>query len=97
MKVWNIVNGTENALSASELIYRCAKFATRRYWALATIVSSVEQSLLYLVGNPEDLITVWQKLAKQFEKETWANKQTGPTAQTALLAIEGWWLCTEAH
>ena len=44
---------------------------------LATVVLSVEPSLL--VGDPEDPITVWRKLANQ----------TGPTAQAALLAIEG--------
>ena len=31
-------------------------------------------SLLYLIGDPEDPITVWQKLAGQFQKKTWANK-----------------------
>ena len=35
---------------------------------------SVEPSLLYLVGDPQDPIKVWQKLANQFEKKTWANK-----------------------
>ena len=42
--------------------------------ALATIVLSVEPSLLYLVANPEEPIIVWQKLANQFEKKTWADK-----------------------
>ena len=55
--LWNIVNGTENAPSASDADRR-AKFATRRDRALAIIVLSVEPSLLYLVGNPEDPIVV---------------------------------------
>ena len=42
--------------------------------ALAIIVLSVEPSLLYLIGDPEDPIIVWQKLADQFQKKTWANK-----------------------
>ena len=35
---------------------------------------SVEPSLLYLIGDPEDPTIVWQKLADQFQKKTWANK-----------------------
>ena len=35
---------------------------------------SVEPSLLYLVGDPEDLAAVWGKLANQFQQRTWANK-----------------------
>ena len=38
--------------------------------ALALIVLSVEPSLLYLIGDPEDLIKVW---TDQFQKKTWAN------------------------
>ena len=71
--LWNIVNGTETAPSSADADRR-AKFATRRDRALATIVLSVEPSLLYLLGDPEDPVTVWQKLANQFEKKTWANK-----------------------
>ena len=64
---------TESAPSVSDAD-RHAKFATRRDRALATIVLSVEPSVLYLVGHPRNSITVWQKLAMQFEKKTWANK-----------------------
>ena len=71
--LWNIVNGTETAPSASDTDRR-AKFVTRRDRALATVVLSVEPSLLYLIGDPEDPMTVWQKLENQFEKKTWANK-----------------------
>ena len=72
--LWNIVNGTETAPSSVDADRR-AKFATRRDRALATIVLSVEPSLLYLLGDPEDQVTVWQKLANQFEKKTWAVTQ----------------------
>ena len=52
-----------------------AKFAARKDRALATIVLSVNPSLLYIIGdNPEDPIAVWEKLAGQFQKKTWANK-----------------------
>ena len=73
--LWNIVCGSEcppaqNAENASE----SAKFMARRDRALATIVLSVEPSLLYLIGDPVDPVAVWQKLADQFQKKTWANK-----------------------
>ena len=41
---------------------------------LATIVLSVEPSLLYLIGDPEDPIAVWRKLGDQFQKKAWVNK-----------------------
>ena len=50
------------------------KYILRKDRALATIILSVEPSLLYLIGNPDDLAVVWKKLADQFQKKTWANK-----------------------
>ena len=50
------------------------KFVSRRSCALAIIVLAVEPSLLYLIGDPEDPVTVWNKLEGQFQKKTWANK-----------------------
>jgi len=41
---------------------------------LTTIVLAVEPSLLYLLSNPEDPVTVWKKLRDQFQKKTWVNK-----------------------
>ena len=35
---------------------------------------SVDLTLLYLLGDPEDPVTVWKKLSDQFQKKTWANK-----------------------
>ena len=35
---------------------------------------SVELSLLYWLGEPEDPVVVWKKLSDQFQKKTWANK-----------------------
>ena len=34
----------------------------------------MEPSLLYLIGEPEDPVAVWNKLEGQFQKKTWANK-----------------------
>ena len=71
--LWAIVDGTELPPSESEADkYR--KFVGRRDRALAIIVLSIEPSLLYLIGDPEDPVTVWGKLAGQFQKKTWANK-----------------------
>ena len=70
--LWRIVTGEETAPTGSE--GERAKFAARRDRALATVVLSVVTSLLYLIGNPEDPVVVWKKLADQFEKKTWATR-----------------------
>ena len=70
--LWGIVAGTETALAEGG--DRRSKFLARRDWALATIVLVVEPTLLYLLGDPEDPVAVWQKLQNQFQKKTWANK-----------------------
>lgn len=71
--LWNIVDGTEVAPAATDT-NSYNKFMARRDRALATIVLSVDPSLLYVIGDPVDPIVVWQKLADQFQKKTWANK-----------------------
>ena len=55
--LWNIANGTETAPTGGDADRR-AKFAARKDRALATIVLSIEPSLLYLIGDPEDPIVV---------------------------------------
>ena len=71
--LWSIVSGSERRPDVAEPD-KYAKFVARRDRALAVIVLSVEPSLLDLIGDPEDPIIVWQKLADQFQKKTWANK-----------------------
>ena len=61
---------------------------SRRGRALATIVLSVDPSLLYLIGDPVDPTIVWKKLADQFQK-TWANKLTLRKRQFSLKLREG--------
>ncbi len=70
--LWRIVTGEETAPGGTEA--ERAKFATRKDRALATIVLSVDPSLLYLVGDPEDPVAVWKKLGDQFQKKTWATR-----------------------
>ena len=68
----NIVNVTETMPAGDG--ERRAKFLAQRDRALATIMLSVEPSLLCLIGNPEDPITDWRKVGDQFHKKTWVNK-----------------------
>ena len=58
--LWSIVNGTEEAPGEDAAAERHTKFAARKDHALATIVLSVEPSLLYLLGDPQDPIQVWK-------------------------------------
>ncbi len=70
---WGIVNGTERSPPEREA-EKLAKFVARRDRALAIVVLSVNPTLLYLLGDPEDLIAVWKKLSDQFQNKSWANK-----------------------
>ena len=71
--LWAFVNGTESEPTGER--EERQKFADRRDRALATIVLSIEPTLLYLIGdNPADPILVWKKLQDQFQRKTWANK-----------------------
>ena len=70
--LWGIVDRSERAPSTSDSAY--SKFMSRRDRALATIVLSIDPSLLYLIGDPTEPTAVWEKLSTQFQKKTWANK-----------------------
>ena len=70
--LWSIVSGEEPPPAEGTEGY--VKYVIRRNRALAIIVLSVDTSLLYLLGDPEDPVIVWNKLADQFQKKTWANK-----------------------
>ena len=68
--LWNIVNESEGVPEEN-----VAKYQLRKDRALATIVLSMEPSLLYLLGpDPDDPAEVWKKLSNQFQKKSWANK-----------------------
>ena len=69
--LWGLVNGTEAEPEAAD---RRAAYAARKDKALAIIVLAIETKLLYLVGDPVDPQVVWEKLANQFQKKSWANK-----------------------
>ena len=58
--LWGIISGMENAPEETDEGY--AKFAARRDRALAAVVLSIEPSLLYLIGDPQDPAKVWKKL-----------------------------------
>ena len=57
--------------------------------ASATIVLSVDPSLLYIIGDPVDPTIVRKKLADQFQKKIWANKLTLRKRLFALNLREG--------
>ena len=69
--LWGLVNGTEE-LPVQEEAQR--KHLIKRDCALAIIVLSVDPTLLYIFGDPQDPAVVWKKLEDQFQKRSWANK-----------------------
>ena len=71
--LWDIVSGKENVPTEEEAA-KYSKFMARRDRTLATMVLSIDPSLLYLIGEPDDPSTVWEKLSDQFQKKSWANK-----------------------
>lgn len=73
-ELWGIVEETEvpPAVDATDAVKN--KYAARKAKALATIVLSIETSLLYLVGEPTNPVDVWKQLRDQFQQKTWANK-----------------------
>lgn len=70
--LWGFVDGSEAAPADNDEAR--ARFVARRRKALATIVLSVEENLLYLLGDPEDPRALWEKLAALFRKKTWSNR-----------------------
>ena len=72
--LWGIVNETETAPGLDASDAAVTKYRTRKDQALATIVLSIDPSLLYLIANPKEPVEVWQKLRSHFQKKTWANK-----------------------
>ena len=70
--LWQIVNGTETR--PDDMGEARTKFNKAFDKALATIVLSVDSSLLYLLGEPTSPITVWKTLSNQFQKRSWANR-----------------------
>ena len=71
--LWSLADGTEVVPPQAE-VEKYAKYVTKRNIALAVVVLSTESSLLYLIGDPQDPVIVWDKLAAQFQKKTWTKK-----------------------
>ena len=66
--LWSTVSGTEVAPTAKEG-EKLAKFEARHGRALATIVLSVDTSLLYLLGYPEDPFNCVETIIGKIPKE----------------------------
>ena len=71
--LWTTVDGTKTPTPQHEAD-EYKKFVGSWDRILALIVLSIEPSLLYLVWDPENPVTVWKKLPKQFQENTLANK-----------------------
>ena len=70
--LWNVVIGNENA---PENQGKQVKSLLWRYLVLATIVLSVDPTLLPLLGlDPDSQVVVWKNLADQFQKNTWVKE-----------------------
>ena len=72
--LWSIVNATEIPPADGADDATKQKYEARKDRALATIVLSIDTSLLYLLGEPKDPVEVWGKLENQFQKKNWINK-----------------------
>ena len=73
--LWGIVNETEEVpIPDEDDDEKIRRYILRQDRALGIIVLTVEPELLYLLGDPQDPCEVWEKLAQQFERKTWANK-----------------------
>ena len=90
--LWGIVNGSERAPSVEEADH-LAKFVARRDRALATIVLTVEPSLLYLIGDPEDPVV---EITESIPKEN-LGKQVSFATKTSLLTAERWGFSPRPH
>ena len=72
--LWNIINEMKIVPNSRTDVILHTKYLLWKDHALAMIVLSVESSHFYLVGDPGDLVVVWEKLADQFWKKTWSTK-----------------------
>jgi hypothetical protein len=64
----------ERAPDATREAEKYAKYQGKKERALANVVLSVDPSLLYLLGEPENHVAVWEKLASQFQcKTSWSS------------------------
>ena len=84
--LFGIVSGTETAPANGDDL---ANFNKRKDKALALIVLAIDTSLLYLIPDPENPQTVWEKLQGQFQKKSWANKLSLRKKLYALRLVEG--------
>ena len=67
-----IVDESEAAPAETDGVY--SKYISHKNRTLAIIVLSIDPSLLYLLGDPNDPTAVWERLSTQFQKKTWDNK-----------------------
>ena len=71
-ELWGYVTGSVVEVAPSSDGYN--KYLIKRDRALGILVMSVSPNLLYLIGDPENPKTVFDKLCDVFQKKTWANR-----------------------
>lgn len=69
--LYGFVDGSESAPADTS---RLANYNSRKNKALANIVLAIDPKLLYLISDPDDPATVWNKLRDTFQKKSWSNK-----------------------
>ena len=78
--LWSFADGSEPRLEVpgasanSQTIKAYREYKAKMDKALAIIVLAVDQTLLYLLGEPTDPQIVWSILENQFIKNSWSNK-----------------------
>ncbi len=85
--LWNIVTGEETAPGEGEA--NREKFIARKDRALAIVVLAIDPNLLYLIGEPDDPVKVWEKLQEQFMRKSWVNRLELRRKLYSLKLLEG--------
>ena len=85
--LWGIVSCTEQSPGVKDENF--PKFIARKDKELATIILTVQPSLLYLIGDPEDPSEVSQKLESTSQKRKWVNKVEAQRKLFSLRLKEG--------
>ena len=88
--LWSIVNATEVSPADGVDEATRQKYEARKDRALATIVLSIDTSLLYLLGEPKDPVEVWRKLENQFQKKNCMDKQADTPSETSYTTSRSW-------
>ena len=92
--LWSIVRGTE--VAPSEEVEQNVRFVVKRDRTLVLIMLFINPTLLYLLGDLEDPVTVWKKLNPiSFKRRP--GRSTGIKEEVVFPETEGERFCRWAH